>query len=153
MKNLEITFFKDATPASVMADLHKKCFEKNWSEDEFAKLLGLPGVFSHILTQNGQPCGFSLCNNSGEEAEILTICILPNYRGQALGEHLLAADIERLRASNCPRLFLEVAENNGSARRLYEKSGFQKIGIRRNYYQVGEQKIDAFVLEKNLNEI
>ncbi|MBE7635849.1 ribosomal protein S18-alanine N-acetyltransferase [Sneathiella sp. P13V-1] len=153
MTDPEIAFFEDATAASVMAVLHKQCFDKNWSEEEFGKLLALPGVFCHILSLNGQPCGFSLCNNSGEEAEILTICILPDCRGRALGDCLLSTDIEHLRASNCPRLFLEVAENNVSARRLYEKSGFKKIGIRRNYYLVGEQKIDALVLEKNLNEI
>ncbi len=153
MHDVEITFFDDMTPAQILAALHQDCFEKNWSSDDFKKLLNLQGVFCHILSIDQQPCGFSLCNNSGEEAEILTICVLPKLRGKALGEALLNTDIDYLRRSNCPRLFLEVAENNAPARRLYEKSGFKKIGVRRNYYHMGGQKIDALVLEKILSEI
>ncbi len=153
MQDVEITFFDDPTPSQILAALHQDCFEKNWSPEDFKKLLNLQGIFCHLLSIDQQPCGFSLCNNSGEEAEILTICILPKLRGKALGEVLLNADTDHLRQSNCPRLFLEVAENNTSARRLYEKFGFQKIGVRKNYYQMGGQKIDALVLEKSLIEI
>ena len=31
-------------------------------------------------------------------------------------------------------LFLEVRENNTAARKLYEKTGFVEVGMRKNYY-------------------
>ena len=39
------------------------------------------------------------------------------------------------RKANIVNIFLEVRKSNLSAIRLYEKNGFNEIGIRNNYYQ------------------
>ena len=47
------------------------------------------------------------------------------------------------------KIYLEVAENNIGAIKLYENNGFRKIGIRKNYYNFSNQKkLDAYFFEK-----
>ena len=43
-------------------------------------------------------------------------------------------------------MFLEVRPSNAAALALYGESGFQRLGIRRDYYRAREGKEDAIVL-------
>jgi ribosomal-protein-alanine N-acetyltransferase len=45
------------------------------------------------------------------------------------------------------KIFLEVAENNMPARKLYERNGYKQIAIRRGYYN----GIDAIIMQKDLS--
>ncbi|MGZ8993730.1 MAG: GNAT family N-acetyltransferase, partial [Burkholderiaceae bacterium] len=43
-------------------------------------------------------------------------------------------------------MLLEVRPSNGSAVRMYERYGFQKIGVRRGYYPAQNGREDALVM-------
>jgi ribosomal-protein-alanine N-acetyltransferase len=45
---------------------------------------------------------------------------------------------------------LEVRPSNVAAVALYEKMGFNEIGVRRNYYPAGEGREDALLLALSL---
>jgi ribosomal-protein-alanine acetyltransferase len=62
-----------------------------------------------------------------EEAEILNLAVLPEFRRRGIGSRL----IEALPAET---LFLEVRESNLSAIGLYRKAGFEQAGVRSAYY-------------------
>ena len=57
-----------------------------------------------------------------------------------------------LKKNNLKKMFLEVASNNYQAIKLYKKNKFKKIGIRKNYYLMDNNKIDAFIFEKIIDE-
>lgn len=84
-----------------------------------------------------QPEGFALWRDLGEEAEILTIGVIPVARGLGLAAALLAAAIEGARQSGAAQMHLEVSDENAAARRLYEKAGFRRVGARKRYYRDG----------------
>ena len=66
--------------------------------------------------------------------------------GRAMLNHIFQSAIQRKIAS----IFLEVRENN-PAQYLYESTGFEKIGFRRDYYQgQNNQKYTAITYRKNL---
>lgn len=75
---------------------------------------------------------------TGYEAEIVDIAVAKESRSQGIGEALIRTVQQKLQElSGCDsqaRIFLEVAENNRPARRLYEKTGFESVGRRKNYY-------------------
>ena len=53
---------------------------------------------------------------------------------------------------SCRRVFLEVRASNTKAISLYEKEGFQKVDIRKNYYRLGDGREDALIMTKKLKK-
>jgi ribosomal-protein-alanine N-acetyltransferase len=128
-----------------LAALHASAFDHSWDEAAFADLLDQPGVFA-LATEDG----FILCRTVVDEAEILTLAVRPQARGRGQGLRLVSAAAALAEASGAASLFLEVAEDNGSARALYERAGFSETGRRKAYYQTAGGPVDALVLMLNL---
>lgn len=125
--------------------------EQAWSATELNSLLQSPGTFALVISKQDQPMGFILTRQAATEAEILTICVVPDHRRKRVASKLLQAFFDRARADGINEIFLEVSEHNGSAIGLYEKSGFTKVGQRKNYYGGrGEVKHDALVMKFSL---
>ena len=66
--------------------------------------------------------------------------------------HCLQTFYQNSKKKKLIRIYLEVAENNTSAINLYYKNAFKKIGVRKNYYKFINNKKDAIILEKIINE-
>ena len=73
-----------------------------------------------------------------EEAHIATIASHPRWRGCGLAQWLMLALLEAALARGAERSTLEVRVGNLPARRLYEKLGYEVVGIRPRYYRDGE---------------
>ena len=146
---------KDA--AARLAALHALCFDEAWDASSITRLLAMPGAFALMALPSpadGDPDaplpGFVLARAGGGEAEILTIGVSPAARGQGVGRRLLAAAAATALAAGADSLFLEVAEDNEEALRLYERFGFYLVGIRPAYYARGPLRIAARTLRCDL---
>ena len=138
--------------AGVLAELHGACFPRPWPAGEFLKLLNAPGASALIGTAvrtGDDPCGFILWRCAADEAEIITLGVLPAHRGNNMGAMLVQGALERA-APRAKVIFLEVAEDNGPARRLYEGLGFAETGRRRKYYKAGASSTDAIVYGRSI---
>ena len=60
------------------------------------------------------------------------IGLLPEYRGQGLGERLLQASIAKAQQNGLTRIELEVRIDNERAIRLYERQGFVRECVKKN---------------------
>lgn len=84
------------------------------------------------ITQNGQEVGHLEYIYAADELQILDIFIQPEYRRQGLAQgaikELFTAE------QNLTNAYLEVRISNQAAQNLYTKLGFEKTGIRKNYY-------------------
>ena len=69
-----------------------------------------------------------------DEAHITTLALRDSYRRQGVGERLLIEIIEMAVQFNVNVVTLEARVSNKQAHALYEKYGFQKVGLRRAYY-------------------
>lgn len=139
----------------VFAAVHGACFARSWDEAAFAGLFDTPGTFGLIAAgEDGAPLGLCLYRVIADQAEILTICVLPAARGTGAARAMIADAAADAAARGATRLFLEVSVNNAPARGLYTASGFSPIGLRKDYYK--EQvdgaliPVDAEILAKNL---
>jgi ribosomal-protein-alanine N-acetyltransferase len=132
--------------AEALAALHAAAFPpaQAWGADAFARLLALPGVFGCLAAGEG----FALLRAVLDEAEILTIAVVPGSRRRGLGAALLAAGLAGAAARGARACFLEVAAGNLAARGLYAASGFAAVGRRARYYEDGA---DALVLRRALS--
>jgi ribosomal-protein-alanine N-acetyltransferase len=68
------------------------------------------------------------------EAHIVTVAVRESYRRLGIGERLLIAAIEMALEFDQEALTLEVRKSNDAAQLLYEKYGFNRVGLRRRYY-------------------
>lgn len=74
-------------------------------------------------------------------ADITNIAVIPEYRREGLGSRVLDLLNDIAKEHNMTALTLEVRESNVSAIVLYEKHGFERNGLRKNYYKNKENAV------------
>ena len=140
----------DAASAASLAALHRACFDEPWDEAAIRQLLAMPGAFAYEVGTPSGLDGLVVARIAGGEAEILTIGVRPEARGTGLGRRLLEAAAIHAAALGAEALFLEVAEDNHAALRLYETSGFYLVGMRPGYYRREGAPVAARTLKLDL---
>lgn len=95
----------------------------------------------------GSPVGFAMWRDLGQEAELLTIGVVPAARRKGAGAALLDAVLAEARRAGVERFFLEVDAGADAAVALYRAAGFERTGLRRRYYRDGA---DAVVMQAAL---
>lgn len=135
-----------AAHAAAMAAIHAQAFPKtqSWGPDAIALQLGLPGTFGLIAAEGGMVLGRA----AADEAEILTLAVVPIARHRGLGRALLDAALHEASRRGARTMFLEVSSGNHAARALYSAAGFAEVGRRGRYYADGT---DALVLRASLS--
>lgn len=93
-----------------------------------------------LVIENQKVFGYMLVIMMYEEFHIGSICIDENYRNLSYGEKLLNTFFNLTDKFGYDTT-LEVRFDNHSAIKLYEKVGFEKAGIRKNYYKHGKDAI------------
>lgn len=88
-----------------------------------------------VAMLNNEIVGFAGIKIIIDEADIMNIVTKKAYQNQGIGTLLLEKLIYISQSLNLHSLSLEVNEENKTALHLYEKLGFEKIGIRKNYYK------------------
>jgi ribosomal-protein-alanine N-acetyltransferase len=140
-----------------LADLHDRAFDRPWSAEEFEALLKGPGAFA-VLGESGDPeeapmeaRGFILCRAIAGEAEILTVAVDPAARRRGWGAALVEMAAGIAKEARAFEMFLEVAADNLAAIKLYEATGFERVGLRKGYYPHPDGAKDAVVMRRALN--
>ena len=117
--------------------VHRGCFEamgeRGWTRQDFAGLLAAPGVAGWLIDE----IGVALCRLAADEAELLTIAVLPGHRRAGAGRRLLEQAVGWARGAGARTLLLEVGADNPAALALYGRAGFETVGRRRGYYARG----------------
>ena len=117
-----------------------------WSEIEYKNLLDT-NTSRLFHTQNG----FLIGRIIDLDAEILNVIIHPDYRRLGKASKLISIFEKEAKNAGSSRCFLEVAESNSSAKKLYKALGYLKVGQRNNYYKfVDGRKDDAAILSKEI---
>ncbi len=135
---------------SGLATLHSACFTKDWGQKELRNLLD-HGVIGFVATDdNATICGFVLARIVLDEAEIISIGVLPEKRKHGLAENMMRHLLAHEACVDVRALFIEVEAFNDAGKRLYEKLGFQRTGSRKGYYEIAGQRIDAITMTLTL---
>ena len=82
-----------------------------------------------------------------DEAHIVTVAVRESHRRRGIAELLLIHAIELSQAKQHALVTLECRVSNEPALALYDKYGFEKVGLRRRYYSDNQE--DAYVLTLN----
>jgi [ribosomal protein S18]-alanine N-acetyltransferase len=129
----------------VLAHIHAAAFPPTdaWSAEVFDLQLRLPNV-SGLLHYAG---GLIFIRTAADEAEVLTLAVVPTARRAGVGHRLLMTATDTATTMGARTMFLEVSVMNNAARALYTKAGFIQAGRRAQYYS---DRSDALVLRLDL---
>lgn len=146
--------------AAEIASMHKMLFDPAWDEDELRKMLVDPCASALIakvrLRHIGPPtpAGFVMARIVADEAEILSIGVIPPFQRRGIGELLIDGLQRAAKSAGARSLFLEVADDNTAARRLYDSAGFKQVGCRKGYYKRRDgTSADALTLSADLTKV
>lgn len=135
-------------------------FGEAWNRRQVSDSLAMPTTHALVIDSrghpiedgpdSGKPAGFVLTRHAADEEELLLIAVMPEYRGQGFGQELIERLLVQSRARGVSRIFLEMRRGN-PAEQLYRKSGFEPIGMRRDYYRLANgERVDAITFGRTI---
>ena len=143
------------TRAMVAADLwriagiEQTSYAFPWSDGIFRDCIKA-GYHCRVAEVRRDLVGYAIMSLGAGEAHVLNVCVRPDFREQGVGRFFMQLLFEHARNSRCHDIFLEVRPSNPSAIHLYESLGFQRVGIRKAYYQASIGREDAWVYKMSL---
>ena len=119
-----------------IANLESQVFSDPWSESSVLDNAHSDNYLIMCAKEDEDLLGYVIYMLLGEEAELLRIAVKEEARNRGIASQLLDIMVGQIadEAKEVKSLFLEVRENNVAARKLYEKTGFGEVGMRKNYY-------------------
>jgi ribosomal-protein-alanine N-acetyltransferase len=129
--------------------IENRTYEFPWGHRIFSDCL-IAGYLCVVLEDEGGIIGYAIISVAAAEGHILNLCVDSSVRSQGYGRQLLEYLLDRCRAMEVGRLFLEVRPSNGVAIALYDSTGFSRLGLRKDYYKATNGREDALVLAFDL---
>jgi len=150
-KGIEFSIEKmDLSHLDRVLAIEKKCFGDPWSRQMFEREIFSP-IARYIVAvdKEGNIYGYAGIITIFDTAEITNIAVDPNFRGYGIGRALMKNLLENI-TKEVDKAYLEVRSSNTPAINLYEKFGFVRVGVRRNYYDNPPE--DAILMTKIIKE-
>jgi [ribosomal protein S18]-alanine N-acetyltransferase len=129
--------------------IEQRAYQFPWSRGIFVDCLRIPYV-CELLEERGAVVGYAIMSLGGDEAHLLNLCLDEPARGRGLATMMLDHLILKAMREGVRVLYLEVRPSNAAALALYARSGFARIGVRKNYYRAEDGREDALVLARSL---
>lgn len=149
MRHVEIREMREADLATIV-EIENISFSTPWSSYSFKKEIYKPYSIPKVAVINNRIVGYICVERIIDEAHILNLAVHPDFRKMGIGSLLVSNILDELRTTGCRYVYLEVRASNVAAKKLYERFGFEVIGIRKHYYIHPEE--DAYVMMLELNE-
>lgn len=127
--------------------IESQVYPRPWSSTLFLQEIAHRHDRVYLVARlGGRVAGYGGLMTSGLEGHITNIAVDPSYQGRRLATLLMLDLMEAACDRGGKTVSLEVRKSNEVAQRLYEKFGFQPVGVRRGYYvETGEDAIVMWV--------
>jgi ribosomal-protein-alanine N-acetyltransferase len=135
----------------VFVSLDKDLFPYSpWSASQYKEEFSSPTrYFVVALNEQQSIIGYAGVFAPGQaEADVLTVGVVPEYRGKGIAKALMALLTDWANAQGSTAMMLEVKTDNYEALGLYESLGFLKLNVRKDYFGTG---LDAQVMRLELS--
>ncbi len=135
-----------AKDVSEVAEIEKNSFSQPWSPQAFLDAQrDSNAVFLVAEDETGKIIGYAGMYLSPPEGEITNVAVKKENRGQGCGQKLVSAMLLQAKEHGLERIVLEVRSSNASAVHVYQKEGFVRLGVRKNFYRFPRE--DADIME------
>ena len=120
-----------------------------WSEVIFQDCLRV-GYCCWVMIKNFEIIAYGVMSIGAGECHILNLCVKPDMQNNGYGGLMLDHLLGIARSHHADVAFLEVRPSNEFAIKLYQRAGFDEVGMRRNYYPAIIGREDAIILARSL---
>lgn len=136
----------DMADVAEVAALERVVFTDPWSADSFlAEVERKPEIgYPLVVREAGRLVAYAVVWFIVDELHVGNVAVHPDWQGRGVGKRLMEHVLEEGRRRGMIFATLEVRPSNRRALALYERFGFRKIAVRRNYYR--DNREDAHVL-------
>lgn len=125
-----------AEDAAAVAELEQLCFAVPWSRESIIRDLTENELAEYIVAElDGRIVGYVGLWVVVDEGHINNVAVSPAFRRRHIAAALIEAVLRFAENAGVKGFTLEVRIGNEPARRLYEKFGFQQVGVRKGYYE------------------
>lgn len=129
--------------------IEAKNYQYPWNENIFRDCFIAPSYSCWVCEDTEKIVAYAILSAAAGEAHILNLSVDPSAQGLGVGkmfmEHLI--EIARKKAET---IFLEVRPSNTNAIALYDRLGFNEVGVRKDYYPTEDGREDAVILALEL---
>ena len=130
-----------------VAEIERMCFSDPWSERMLREHLDNQCAAALVaLGEDGTVLGYAGLLVVLDEGYITNVAVRPAFRRQGIAADLLTVFDRFARGNHLAFLTLEVRASNEPALALYEKLGYRRMGLRKNYYE--HPKEDAVIMTR-----
>ena len=119
-------------------EIHNLSFDNKWSIQNIEEMCIIENYSFIMIKTNDEIMGYVILYDTLDNFDLFEIAVKVEYRNQGLGIKLLNALFEKCTDRD---ILLEVNETNVKALSLYEKNGFVRISVRKNYYKDNKNAI------------
>ena len=135
----------------VFVSLDKELFPYSpWSASQYKEEFSAPTRHFVVALDDEQSIiGYAGVFAPGAaEADVLTVGVVPNHRGQGIARQLMALITDWAHQQGSTAMMLEVKVDNVEAIGLYESLGYSKLNTRKDYFGPG---LNALVMRLELS--
>ena len=133
-----------------VTQIEKLLFHDPWTREGLFTYLAKDNTLFLVVEERGRLLGYIGFLYVLDEGDILNVGVIPERQGEGIGAFILTG-LTRLASSLGIKTFhLEVRAGNARALRLYERMGFCRDGLRKNYYT--DPTEDAVLMTLHLPE-
>ena len=130
--------------------IEQSAYSHPWTRGHFRDAL-TSGYWMQCLRLHGELLGHVVAMAGVQETHLLNITVAPARQGQGWAPMMLDALALWSRRQGAEWLWLEVRESNQRALQVYERYGFRRVGLRKDYYPADRQQREhAVVMSLNL---
>ncbi len=117
-----------------------------WTRGNFVDSLHAGYCCWTLRAHDDELLGYSIVMLALDEAHLLNLSVAARAHRHGYGWRLLEFMAQEARDHGARTMMLEVRPSNTPAQRLYERYGFERIGVRRGYYPSHGGREDAIVM-------
>lgn len=131
--------------------VEQEIYSQPWTRGNFADSISSGYQCHFAVDQSGSVVGYFLMMLLVDEAHLLNLSVRADLHHQGFGRYLLGRAVQIALQNTMTSMLLEVRPTNHRALAVYERFGFLRIGMRRQYYPAANgQREDAIVMRLTL---
>ena len=114
--------------------IERELFSPPWTREGFFTYLTHKDAMFLVVEEKGEILAYCGLLMVLDEGDITNVAVRPDRQREGIGHFLMDSLIRLAEEQGVTTIHLEVRVGNDTAIRLYERMGFKRDGIRKQYY-------------------